>query len=120
MEQALARTAVVEAEVAARNEELAETHRRLLRIEGELDTARTDIRDREVKLGQARDRITELESRVADLEDQALRAYRRIKDDEKTIDKAKRAVSVALTLLDERGGPVAPPAASRPGEEGQG
>jgi CheY-like chemotaxis protein len=118
LEQALARTAEVETEVAARNEELAETHRRLLRVEGELDTARTDIRDREVKLGQARDRITELESKVADLEDQALRAYRRIKDDEKTIDKAKRAVSVALTLLDERS-TTGTPAAPRPGEESQ-
>ncbi len=118
LEQALARTNEIETELAARNEELAETHRRLLRVEGELDTARTDIRDREVKLGQARDRITELESKVADLEDQALRAYRRIKDDEKTIDKAKRAVSVALTLLDERSS-AGTPAAPRPGEEPQ-
>lgn len=118
LEQALARTTEIETELAARNEELAETHRRLLRVEGELDTARTDIRDREVKLGQARDRITELESKVADLEDQALRAYRRIKDDEKTIDKAKRAVSVALTLLDERS-TTGTPAAPRPGEESQ-
>jgi len=118
LEQALGRTTEIETELAARNEELAETHRRLLRVEGELDTARTDIRDREVKLGQARDRITELESKVADLEDQALRAYRRIKDDEKTIDKAKRAVSVALTLLDERS-TTGTPAAPRPGEEPQ-
>ena len=118
LEQAIGRTTQIENELAARNEELAETHRRLLRIEGELDTARTDVRDREVKLGQARDRITELESKVADLEDQALRAYRRIKDDEKTIDKAKRAVSVALTLLDERT-TTGTPAAPRPGEEPQ-
>jgi CheY-like chemotaxis protein len=118
LEQALSRTTEMEAELNARNEELAETHRRLLRVEGELDTARTDIRDREVKLGQARDHITELESKVADLEDQALRAYRRIKDDEKTIDKAKRAVSVALTLLDERS-TTGTPAAPRPGEEPQ-
>jgi CheY-like chemotaxis protein len=114
--QAQARAIEIEAELNARNEELAETHRRLLRVEGELDTSRTDVRDREVKLGQARDRITELESKVADLEDQALRAYRRIKDDEKTIDKAKRAVSVALTLLDDRGtSPV--PSVSRSGDE---
>jgi chromosome segregation ATPase len=107
----------VEGELTSRNEELAETHRRLLRVEGELDTARADVRDREVKLGQARDRITELESKVADLEDQALRAYRRIKDDEKTIDRAKRAVSVALTVLDERGTSPATPSVARPGEE---
>jgi CheY-like chemotaxis protein len=112
IEQLHARATSGEAELQARNEELAETHRRLLRVEGELDTARTDVRDREVKLSQARDRITELEGKMADLEDQALRAYRRIKEDEKTIDKAKRAVSVALTLLDERsssGTPATPP-----------
>ena len=119
LEQAHTRGAEIEAELAARNEELAETHRRLLRVEGELDTSRTDIRDREVKLSQARDRITELEGKVADLEDQALRAYRRIKDDEKTIDKAKRAVSVALTLLDERN-TAGTPTAPRSGEESQG
>ncbi len=114
--QAQARAIEIEVELNARNEELAETHRRLLRVEGELDTSRTDVRDREVKLGQARDRITGLESKVADLEDQALRAYRRIKDDEKTIDKAKRAVSVALTLLDDRGTSPVPPV-SRSGDE---
>lgn len=120
LEQVHARVTDVEGELAARNEELAEMHRRLLRVEGELDTARSDTRDREVKLGQARDRITELEGKIADLEDQALRAYRRIKDDEKAIDKAKRAISVALTLLDERpaGGPSTPPVA-RSGEENQ-
>jgi CheY-like chemotaxis protein len=120
LEQVHARVTDVEGELAARNEELAETHRRLLRVDGELDTARSDIRDREVKLGQARDRITEFESKIADLEDQALRAYRRIKDDEKAIDKAKRALSVALTVLDERpnSNPGTPPAA-RSGEENQ-
>jgi len=119
LEQVHARVTELEGELAARNEELAETHRRLLRVEGELDTARSDVRDREVKLGQARDRITELESKVADLEDQALRAYRRIKDDEKTIDKAKRAVSVALTLLDERPSGSGTPPVTRSGEENQ-
>jgi CheY-like chemotaxis protein len=116
LEQSKARTADIEAELAARSDELADTHRRLLRVEGELDTARTDIRDREVKVGQARDRITELESKVADLEDQTLRAYKRIKDDERAIDKAKRAVSVALTVLDERSSPVSA-SVSRSGDE---
>jgi CheY-like chemotaxis protein len=117
LEQAHTRATQIEAELAARNEELAETHRRLLRVEGELDTARADVRDREVKLGQTRDRITDLEGKMGDLEDQTLRAYRRIKDDEKTIDKAKRAVSVALTLLDERSSASTTP--PRSGEEPQ-
>jgi len=118
LEQALSRATAIEAELTARNEELAETHRRLLRVDGEVDTARSDVRDREVKLSQARDRITELEGKMAELEDQTLRAYRRIKEDEKIIDKAKRAVSVALTLLDDRSTAGTPPA-PRPGEEPQ-
>ena len=38
----------------------------MLRIEGELDTARADLRDREVKLAQARDRVVELETQLKD------------------------------------------------------
>lgn len=117
LEQVQSRASAMEADIAARSEELAETHRRLLRVEGELDTARADVRDREVKLGQARDRVTELESKIADLEDQALRAYRRIKDDEKAIDRAKRAVAVALTVLDERPSGAAAQPTLRPTEE---
>jgi len=102
VEQLISRATQVDAELAARNEELAETHRRLLRVEGELDTAGPMCATARSSWARHANRITDLESKVADLEDQALRAYRRIKDDEKTLDKAKRAVSVALTLLDER------------------
>jgi len=77
----------------------------VLRVEGELDTTRADLRDREVKLAQARDRTSELEAKLADFEDQILRAYQKLRNDDKIVDKAKRALAVALTLLDDRARP---------------
>jgi len=109
LDQASARAARAEGELAARVQELGEISRRVVRVEGELDTTRADLRDREVKLAQARDRISELEGKLADFEDQILRAYQKLRSDDKILDKAKRALAVALTLLDDRG---AAPAAS--------
>jgi CheY-like chemotaxis protein len=122
LDQTSARAARAEGELAARSQELGELSRRVLRIEGELDTARADLRDREVKLAQARDRIAELETKLADFEDQILLAYQKLRNDDKIVDKAKRALAVALTLLDDRGAatPAAssPPAATRSPDEG--
>lgn len=103
LDQTGARASRAEGELAARNQELGEVSRRVVRAEGELDTNRADLRDREVKLAQARDRISELEAKMADFEDQILRAYQKMRTDDKILEKAKRAVAVALTLLDERG-----------------
>jgi CheY-like chemotaxis protein len=111
-DQTLARASRAEGELAARTQELGELSRRALRLEGELDTARADLRDREVKLAQARDRTSELETKLADFEDQILRAYQKLRNDDKIVDKAKRALAVALTLLDDRG--AATPAAASP------
>ena len=110
LDQASARAARAEGELAARAQELGELSRRVLRVEGELDTTRADLRDREVKLAQARDHIAELETKLADFEDQILRAYQKLRNDDKIVDKAKRALAVALTLLDDRG--AAAPAAT--------
>jgi chromosome segregation ATPase len=110
LDQALARAARAEGELAARSQELGELNRRVVHVEGELDTTRADLRDREVKLAQARDRVGELETKLADFEDQILRAYQKLRSDDKIVDKAKRALAVALTLLDDRG--AATPASS--------
>jgi CheY-like chemotaxis protein len=122
LDQTSARAARAEGELAARSQELGELSRRVLRIEGELDTARADLRDREVKLAQARDRIAELETKLADFEDQILRAYQKLRNDDKIVDKAKRALAVALTLLDDRGAATpavaSPPPATRSSDEG--
>ena len=71
-----------------------------------------------MKLAQLRDRSAELEAKSAEYEDQILRAYQKLRSDEKVVDRAKRALAVALQLLDERAGPAPQrrraPAAARP------
>jgi CheY-like chemotaxis protein len=120
LDQAAERVARTEGELAARTQELAEVSRRVLRVEGELDTTRADLRDREVKVAQARDHASELETKLAGFEDQILRAYQKLRNDDKIVDKAKRALAVALTLLDDRGAtaPAATPPARSPDEGG--
>jgi CheY-like chemotaxis protein len=134
LDQAHARTARTEGELAARTEELSEKQRRLAGVEADLDATRADFRDREVKLGQMRDRAAELEAKAAEYEEQILRAFQKLRADDRLVDKAKRALAVALSLLDERGaapattpGPTAaqpaaagasqPPPVPRPTEE---
>jgi CheY-like chemotaxis protein len=114
LDQAHLRSARAEGELAARLEELTETQRRLATLESDRDALRTDLRDREVKLGQLRDRSAELEAKSAEYEDQILRAYQKLRSDEKVVDRAKRALAVALQLLDDRAGPAPAPSAAGP------
>ena len=101
-DQALGRAARAEGELAARIQEIEQAYRRLAGLEADLDAARAELGDREVRLSQSRDRIAELESKVSDYEDQIVRAFQRIRSDEKTAEKTRRALSVALALMDER------------------
>jgi CheY-like chemotaxis protein len=101
-DQALGRAARAEGELAARIQEIEQAYRRLAGLEADLDAARAELGDREVRLSQSRDRIAELESKVSDYEDQIVRAFQRIRSDEKTTEKTRRALSVALALMDER------------------
>jgi DNA repair exonuclease SbcCD ATPase subunit len=110
-DQAIARAARAEAELAARVQEIEQAYRRLAGLEADIDAARAELGNREVRLAQGRDRIGELEAKVADYEDQIVRAFQRIRGDEKTAEKTRRALSVALALLDER---VASPASAAP------
>jgi DNA-binding response OmpR family regulator len=122
MDQAHARASRAEGELAARVEELSEAQRRLGQLAADRDGLHADVRDREVKLGQLRERTSELEAKSAEYEDQIMRAYQKLRADEKVVDRAKRALAVALNLLDDRAG-AAPPAttpaapARPPGEE---
>ena len=117
-----------EGELAARSEELSEANRRIATRETDLDALRGEMREREVKMAQARERATELEGKTAELEDQVLRAYQKLRSDEKTVEKAKRALAVALSLLDGSAQPQststsqsspAVQAAPQPGAQGQ-
>lgn len=110
LDQANQRAARAEGELAARTEEVNEAMRRMATLGADIDTLRSDVRDRDVKLGQARDRIAELEAKIVEHEDQILRAFNRLRSDDRLVDRAKRALAVALTLLDERGTPAQAPA----------
>jgi chromosome segregation ATPase len=101
-DQALGRAARAEGELVARVQEVDQSHRRVTSLEADLDAARAEVGDRDVRIAQTRDRIAELESKVTDYEDQIVRAYQRLRADEKTTEKARRALAVALALIDER------------------
>jgi CheY-like chemotaxis protein len=117
-DQAIARAARAEGELAARVQEIEQAYRRLAGLEADLDAARAELGNREVRLAQGRDRVGELEAKVADYEDQIVRAFQRIRADEKTTEKTRRALSVALALLDERSATSsAAPPSNRPAPE---
>ena len=101
-DQALGRAARAEGELAARVQEIEQAYRRLSGLEADLDAARVELGNRDVKIAQQRDRVAELEAKVADYEDQIVRAFQRIRADDKTTEKTRRALAVALALLDER------------------
>jgi CheY-like chemotaxis protein len=70
-------------------------------LEQQLAAARVDIGDRDKRLEEKTHRIGELEQESAGYQDQILKAYQRIKSDESIVSRAKKALAIALTLLDE-------------------
>ena len=113
-DQALGRAARAEGELAARVQEIEQAYRRLSGLEADLDAARVELGNRDVKIAQQRDRVAELEAKVADYEDQIVRAFQRIRADDKTTEKTRRALAVALALLDERANAPAAPTPRQP------
>jgi len=109
-DQALGRAARAEGELAARVQEIEQAYRRLSGLEADVDAARVELGNRDVRIAQQRDRVSELEAKVADYEDQIVRAFQRIRADDKTTEKTRRALAVALALLDERATAPAAPA----------
>ncbi len=121
-DQAVGRAVRAEGELVARAQEIEQAYRRLAGFEADLDAARAELGDRDVKLSQLRDRVSELEAKAADYEDQIVRAYQRLRGDEKTTEKVRRALAVGLALLDERTASAAaqaPLKAAAAGEEAE-
>ena len=93
------------------------------RSEGELATAVQTIADRNAELRSASAAIAERDQRIGDLrkeleaieqenasyQDQVLRAYQKIKSDEAMVARAKKAMAIALTALDEPSPPKPEP-----------
>ena len=121
-DQAVGRAVRSEGELVARAQEIEQAYRRLAGFEADLDVARAELGDRDVKLSQLRDRVNELEGKGADYEEQIVRAYQRLRSDERTTEKVRRALAVGLALLDERsasGAAQVPLKAAPAGEEAE-
>jgi CheY-like chemotaxis protein/chaperonin cofactor prefoldin len=80
--------------------ELEELRGELVVARGELDGARAEVEKRTADL---RKRVAELEAQNAKNEERVLKAYQKIKGDEKVREKARKAVAIALQLLDDAG-----------------
>ncbi|MEO8549005.1 MAG: hypothetical protein ABI678_03510 [Kofleriaceae bacterium] len=91
----------------------------LKRSEGELASAVQSIADRNAELRQHVSAIGERDERIAELrkeiealeaentsyQEQVLRAYQKIKTDEAMVARARKAMAIALTVLDDQGNP---------------
>ena len=92
----------------------------LKRSEGELASAVQSIADRNAELRQHAAAIAERDTRIAELrteiegletenasyQDQVLRAYQKLKTDEAMVARARKAMAIALTVLDDQSSPA--------------
>lgn len=92
----------VAAAAAARLEgverEVEELKTELIVAQGEVEGARSEVEKRSNEL---RKRISELEAANTKNEERVVKAYLKIKGDEKVRDKARKALAIALQLLEE-------------------
>jgi hypothetical protein len=74
-------------------------------LEGELDRVAQEARvNGETEADRMRTRLAELEADASRNEDRVVKAYQKIKADEKVREKTKKALAIALQLLDEPAG----------------
>ncbi|HEY6105266.1 MAG TPA: response regulator [Anaeromyxobacteraceae bacterium] len=85
--------------LAALERELEELKTELVAARGEAEGVRGDVDKRSAEL---RRRVQELESATAKHEERVVKAYQKIKSDEKLREKTRKALTIALQLLDER------------------
>ncbi len=84
----------LEASLAKANEEIAQQL-------STLQSKEQIIALRDDRIAALKGEIAELEEQNAGYQEQVLKAYQRIKSDESTVARAKKAMAIALTLLDE-------------------
>jgi hypothetical protein len=101
----------LEAQLAGLRTEIENAQRTIGRLDHELRTDRRTlaekdqaISERDARLAALKGELEEIESQNADYQEQVLKAYRRIKADEAAVERAKKALAIALTLLDETAG----------------
>jgi CheY-like chemotaxis protein len=112
VEEARAEARRARAEAAGAATKLAELDRALegLRTDlvvarGEAEGARGEV---EKRTGELRRRVAELEAANAKHEERVLKAYQRLKGDERVKDKVRKALAIAAQLLEEGAAPAEP------------
>ncbi|MBI2897515.1 MAG: response regulator [Deltaproteobacteria bacterium] len=98
-DKAQARDAEKIAALTKRGDDL-EGERDGLRVE--LSSARAEIEVLHDKIKELSEKLSEVEGKNATNEERALRALAKVRADEQTVDKAKRAMAIALSLLDDQ------------------
>ncbi|HUL58780.1 MAG TPA: response regulator [Anaeromyxobacteraceae bacterium] len=106
----LAAAAEAAGKVEALERELDELKTELVVARGEAEGARGEVDKRTAEL---RKKLQDLESATAKNEERVLKAYQKIKADEKVKDKVRKALAIAQQLLEE-GMPAGEPAADKP------
>ena len=100
------------AEAERRSEEIAVQSARVEELERELESARTELvvargevegarGEVEARAAELQDRIAELEAQGAKHEERVIKAYQKIKGDEKVKDRVRKAIAIAAQLLEE-------------------
>lgn len=69
--------------------------------ERDVDAQAAAVTERDQRIAQLRGELDELERENSGYQEQVLKAYQKIKADEQTVTRAKKAMAIALTLLDE-------------------
>ena len=120
LETARARTADKEKELDALRDELEKLGGDLEQTRGELNSTRQSAQsarlEAETKIADLAKRIEDLLAQNAKHEERVVKAYQKIKGDEKIREKTRKALVAALQLLEERNAAhaIAPPTDSQP------
>jgi CheY-like chemotaxis protein len=112
LDAAVARAAARADELAGVQAEMAALRAEMDGLRGELSSARAEVdgsrAEAEQKLSDLRKRITDVEALNAKHEERVVKAYQKIKGDEKIREKTRKALGIALQLLEERAPGAAP------------
>ena len=97
---------------SAREGELASAVQTIADRNADLRAHAAAIAERDQRIAELRSEIESLEAENANYQEQVLRAYQKIKTDEAMVARARKAMAIALTVLDDQGVPTDKPPTS--------
>ncbi|MCG8419983.1 MAG: response regulator [Proteobacteria bacterium] len=88
-------------DIEERDQALGERDRKIEERDLTIEEQRANIAENAQRIRSLEADVEELEGQNTGYQDQILKAYKKIKSDEAMVNKAKKALAVALTILDE-------------------